>query len=263
MQCCGQRADGETFLAGIWFSTYSTQSENRLAAIIVDLSEELVHREDLSLDYLLKNARILMSAVSHEIRNLSGAARVMYNNLSRVGALRGNEDFEALGTLIHGMERLSDLDIVRSADQGRQAVELGPVLDEARILIESACRESGTELSWKVKEKLPIVWADRYGLIQVFLNLAKNSLRAMEDSSDKRLTVETAGNGDYFIVRIRDSGPGIPNSQNLFRPFEPGAEASGLGLYVSQSIMKNFGGDLVFEPQELGCCFAITMQLAS
>jgi hypothetical protein len=45
-----------------------------------------------------------MSAVSHEIRNLSGAARVMYENLDRVSALLGNEDFEALGTLIHGMD---------------------------------------------------------------------------------------------------------------------------------------------------------------
>ena len=118
MQCAGQRSDGEMFLAGIWFSTYSTTSGNRLAAIIVDLSEELVHREDLSLDYLLKNARILMSAVSHEIRNLSGAALVMHKNLTRVSALEHNEDFEALGTLIQGMEKLSNLDIVRRADGG-------------------------------------------------------------------------------------------------------------------------------------------------
>jgi len=263
MQCCGQRADGETFLAGIWFSTYSTQSGNRLAAIIVDLSEELVHREDLSLDYLLKNARILMSAVSHEIRNLSGAARVMYENLDRVSALRGNEDFEALGTLIHGMERLSDLDIVRSSDQGRQAVELDPVLDEVRILIESACRESDVELVWQIEGILPIVWADRYGLIQVFLNLAKNSLRAMEDSSARHLTVEASRDGEYFIVRIIDTGPGIPNSHDLFRPFQHGAEASGLGLYVSHAIMKSFGGDLAFEPLELGCCFAVTIQVVS
>lgn len=263
MQCCGQRADGETFLAGIWFSTYSTQSGNRLAAIIVDLSDELVHREDLSLDYLLKNARILMSAVSHEIRNLSGAARVMYENLDRLSTLKGNEDFEALGTLIHGMERLSDLDIVRSSDQGRQAVELDPVLDEVRILIESACRESDVELLWKIGGNLPVVWADRYGLIQVFLNLAKNSLRAMEDCSDRQLTVEASRDGEYFITRIHDTGPGIPNSQDLFRPFQPGAEASGLGLYVSQAIMKNFGGDLALEPQNRGCCFAVTMQLAS
>ncbi|NYF81168.1 sensor histidine kinase [Granulicella arctica] len=263
MQCCGQRADGETFLAGIWFSTYTTQSGNRLAAIIVDLSEELVHREDLSLDYLLKNARILMSAVSHEIRNLSGTARVMYENLDRLGILCGNEDFEALGTLIHGMERLSDLDIVRSSDKGRQAVELGPVLDEVRILIESACRESEVELFWKIEGTQSVVWADRYGLIQVFLNLAKNSLRAMEDCSDRHLTVEATRDNEYFIVRIHDTGPGIANSQDLFRPFQQGADSSGLGLYVSQSIMKSFGGDLAFEPRDRGCCFAITIQVAA
>lgn len=263
LQCCGQRADGEAFLAGIWFSTYSTQGGNRLAAIIVDLSEELVHREDLSLDYLLKNARVLMSAVSHEIRNLSGAARVVYENLNRVSALRGNEDFQALGTLIHGMEKLSDLDIVRSSDQGRQAVELAPVMDEIRILIESACRQASVELFWQIEEAPSIVWADRYGLIQVFLNLTKNSLRAMEDCSDRSLTVQTSIDDEYFIVRIKDTGPGIPDSQSLFQPFQHGAEASGLGLYVSQAIMKNFGGDLAFEPRDLGCCFAITMQIAS
>ena len=69
----GKRSDGEVFLAGVWFSTYSTISGPRLAAIIVDLSEDLRNREDLSLDHLLKNTRILMSAVAHEIRNLCGA----------------------------------------------------------------------------------------------------------------------------------------------------------------------------------------------
>ena len=262
MQCAGQRADGEMFLAGIWFSTYSTISGNRLAAIVVDLSEELVHREDLSLDYLLKNARILMSAVSHEIRNLSGAALVMHQNLTRVSALEQNEDFEALGTLIQGMEKLSNLDIVRPADGGRQAIELTSTLDEIRILIESACREAAAELSWEIGQSLPTVWADRYGLVQVFLNLAKNSLRAMGSSNVKKLTVNTAGDEEFFIVRILDTGPGISDPQALFRPFQQQAKASGLGLYVSQAIMRSFGGDLLFKPSASGCCFAVTMQLA-
>jgi two-component system, LuxR family, sensor kinase FixL len=262
MQCTGQRADGEMFLAGIWFSTYSTTSGNRLAAIVVDLSEELVHREDLSLDYLLKNARILMSAVSHEIRNLSGAALVMHQNLTRVSALKQNDDFEALGTLIQGMEKLSNLDIVRPADGGRQAIELTSTLDEIRILIESACREAAAELSWEIGQSLPIVWADRYGLVQVFLNLAKNSLRAMGSSSVKKLTVNTSEDKEFFIVRISDTGPGISDPQSLFRPFQQQAKASGLGLYVSQAIMRSFGGDLLFRPSASGCCFAVTMQLA-
>ena len=98
LQCTGKRNDGEVFLAGVWFSTYSTISGPRLAAIVVDLSEDLRNREDLSLDYLLKNTRILMSAVAHEIRNLCGAVLVVHKNLSRVKELESNEDFKALGT---------------------------------------------------------------------------------------------------------------------------------------------------------------------
>jgi len=64
LQCKGRRGNGEVFLAGVWFSTYSSSSGNRLAAIFVDLSEELRSREDLTLDNLLTNTRILMSAVS-------------------------------------------------------------------------------------------------------------------------------------------------------------------------------------------------------
>jgi signal transduction histidine kinase len=127
----------------VWFSTYPTLSGNRLAAIIVDLSEDLRNREDLSLDYLLKNTRILMSAVSHEIRNLCGAALVVHKNLARVEALQGNADFEALGTLIQGLEKLSSMELRNPDEQARSAIELTPVLDELRVLLEPAYHEAG------------------------------------------------------------------------------------------------------------------------
>jgi signal transduction histidine kinase len=151
------------FLAGMWFSTYRAESGgNRLAAIIVDLSEELVSREDLSLDSLLKNARILMSAVSHEMRNLAGAALVFHQNLTRVKTLDGNEDFEALGTLIHGLEKLSAMELTPGAtEQDRQTVELAPVLDELRVLIETVCRDSDIELEWTAIDQSRSVWADK------------------------------------------------------------------------------------------------------
>ena len=124
LQCTGKRSDGEVFLAGVWFSTYSTISGPRLAAIIVDLSEDLRNREDLSLDYLLKNTRILMSAVAHEIRNLCGAVLVVHKNLSRVKALESNEDFKALGSLIQSLERVSALELGSATAQNGDVVEL-------------------------------------------------------------------------------------------------------------------------------------------
>lgn len=260
LQCRGQRSTGEVFLAGVWFSTYATLTGNRLAAIVVDLSEDFRNREDLSLDYLLKNTRILMGAVSHEIRNLCGASLVVHKNLTRVEALQGNADFEALGTLIQGLEKLSSMELRNPADQARSAIELTSVLDELRVLLESAYHDSDMELNWEVEDSLPLVWADRYGLMQVFLNLAKNSRRAMQDTAEKRLTVRATRHDEAVALRFEDTGSGIANAENLFRPFQRDAQATGLGLYVSRALMKSFGGDLVYEPREKGCCFAVILQ---
>jgi two-component system sensor kinase FixL len=261
LQCTGKRSDGEVFLAGVWFSTYSTISGPRLAAIVVDLSEDLRNREDLSLDYLLKNTRILMSAVAHEIRNLCGAVIVVHKNLSRVQELESNEDFKALGSLIQSLERVSALELGSPASQNGEVVELTSVLDEFRILIETAYHESKIEMHWDVHESLPLVWADRYGLIQVFLNLAKNSRRAMASTEKKQLRISVREEKGTVTIRFEDTGTGISSPENLFRPFQRGAESSGLGLYVSRAIMRSFGGELRCEAKSEGCCFAVVMPL--
>lgn len=264
IQCRAQRLDGRPFLAATWFSTYrGRRGENKLAAIVVDISEELVSREDLSLDHLLKNARILMSAVSHEVRNMAAAALVLHQNLDRVEGLRGNEDFAALGTLIHGLEKLSAMELTPgTGEQEREAIELAPVLDELRVLVESVCRDSEIEVEWEASDQARLVWADHYGLTQVFLNLLKNSRRALEAAPEKRIRISTEHAERSVIIRFADTGPGIANPQNLFRAFQRGAEATGLGLYVSRALMKGIGGDLAFEASEQGCVFAVTLQAA-
>ena len=260
LQCTGQRNDGEVFLAGVWFSTYSTISGPRLAAIVVDLSEDLRNREDLSLNYLLKNTRILMSAVAHEIRNLCGAVLVVQKNLSQVKELESNEDFKALGSLIQSLERVSALEL-GSTTQNGEVVELTSVLDEFRILIEAAYHESKIDVQWHIEEALPLVWADRYGLIQVFSNLSKNSQRAMTSTGRKQLRISARREGETVVIRFEDTGTGIAAPENLFRPFLSSAESTGLGLYVSRAIMRSFGGELGYEPSSEGCCFAVVLPL--
>jgi two-component system sensor kinase FixL len=261
LQCTGKRSDGEVFLAGVWFSTYSTISGPRLAAIVVDLSEDLRNREDLSLDYLLKNTRILMGAVAHEIRNLCGAVLVVHKNLSRVKELESNEDFKALANLIQSLERVSALELGSAASQNGEVVELPSLLDEFRILIENSYHDSKIELQWEVQESLPLVWADRYGLIQVFLNLAKNSRRAMASTWVKQLRIAAQEEKGTVTIRFEDTGTGIASPENLFRPFQRGSVSSGLGLYVSRAIMRSFGGELSYEPRSEGCCFAVALPL--
>jgi len=263
LRCRGKRKNGEAFLAAVWFSTYTTIQGPRLAAIIVDLSEDLRDREDLSLDHLLKNTKILMGAVAHEIRNVCGAVLAVHKNLSRLPELQNNDDFHALGSLIEGLEKLSEMELLPPSAQDLASVELTSVLDELRVLIEPAYHEAGCEIVWRLQDDLPLVIADRYGLQQVFLNLARNSQRAMVSTEPKRLTVSSEVQSGRVVIRFDDTGMGIASPYELFKPFQPGANATGLGLYVSRAILRSFGGELKFEPRSGGCCFAVNLATVS
>jgi two-component system, LuxR family, sensor kinase FixL len=258
LQCQGHRHNGEVFMAGVWFSTYGAISGPRLAAIIVDLSEDIREREQVSLDHLLKSARIVMGAISHEIRNLCGAISVVYRNLTHVPQLRENRDFEALGTLVEGLEKIAALD-VKPGDQTLTAVEIPSLLDDLRLLIEPPLQEAEIQVIWRIQENLPSVSAERYGLMQVFLNLVKNSQRAMEESKQKQLTISALVENHGVVIRFEDTGPGVLFPEKLFRPFQTKAAASGLGLYVSRAILRTFRGDLLYEPRAKGCSFAVSL----
>lgn len=263
LRCRGRRKNGEAFLGAVWFSTYITSQGPRLAAIIVDLSEDLRDREDLSLDHLLKSTKILMGAVAHEIRNVCGAVLAVHKNLSRLPALQENEDFRALGLLIDGLETLSEMELLPPLDKTPSSVELTTLLDELRVLIEPNYEEARTKILWRLQDDLPLVAGDRYGLQQVFLNLARNSQRAMALTEQKQLTISSKLESRGVVIRFEDTGVGIPSPDQLFKPFQQGANATGLGLYVSRAILRSFGGELRFEPRAEGCCFAVILSRVS
>jgi len=258
LRCHGKRKNGETFLAGVWFSTSGSALNPLLAAIVVDLSQDLRDREDQSLEYLLTNAKILLGAMAHEIRNVCGAVLVTYRNLSRLQNLQENEDFRTLGTLVEGLKTLSAMEL-RSSDKGPTSVDLSAVLEEFRIVIEPTYRESGMKIYWSLKGNLPLISGDHYGLLQVFLNLAKNSHRAMEHTERKQLKVIALVEQNSVVVRFEDTGIGIAHPESLFRPFQSGSASTGLGLYVSRAILKSFGADIIYEPRPEGCCFAVVL----
>jgi len=264
MQCRGRREDGETFLADIWFSTYRTSVGSRLAAMVVDTSEDLRNREEYSLHQLLAASRILVSAVSHEVRNVCGAIAVVHENLARNSSLAHSKDFEALGTLIETLEKIAALEL-RQASYPAARADLAAFLEELRIVIEPALRDDAIEVRWEIEPGIPAVWADRQSLMQVFLNLIKNSQRAMLDRPGRLLIISARNDGLRIAVRVQDTGGGVPNPERLFRPFQPGAQATGLGVYLSRALLRSFHGDLRYEPDPRrgGATFVVELSPAA
>ena len=259
MQSRGQREDGEGFLAEICFSTYHTGSGSRLAAMILDSSEEFRTREESSLHQMLAGSRIAVGAVSHEIRNVCGAIAVVHRNLSRDLRLTQDKDFEALGNLVVALERIASLDLRPYPDQATE-IDLMAVLDDLRIVIAPSLEDKCIHCTWKLDPDLPLVWADGTNLMQVFLNLTTNSIRTLaQKSSDRCMTISAQSEGQRVTVEVVDNGGGVAQPSELFHPFQTGAQNTGLGLYLARAFARSFGGDLRYKPLPGSACFVVEL----
>jgi two-component system sensor kinase FixL len=255
----GHRRDGEVFLAHMWISTYKTLAGTALAAVVWDASENLRDREGAGLDSMMATSRVLIGAVSHEIRNLAAAAVAAHRGLASNPGLESAEPFQALGTIIKGLEKIASSGVRMASRRTAVVTDLGTVLDEARIVIEPSVREAGGVVEWHIAAGLPRVQVDHHSLLQVFLNLVRNSERAIKDVREKRITVDAGLEREMVMVRFRDTGAGIANPDQLFQPFQPGAQSDGLGLYISRAILRSDGGDLRYEPGPGRACFVVEL----
>jgi PAS domain S-box-containing protein len=255
----GRRRNGELFMAHLWLSTFKVGRETRVAAIVTDTSDDLRDREESGLRQLSRQSKLAVGAVSHEVRTLCGAISMVHANLMRDTQLQQNEDFKALGSLLDALRSVASADLKVIQDGQWTAIDLDSLLDDVRIIIRPWFSELGATIEWKVANELPPVWAESQGLLQVFLNLCQNSHRALERASTKKLTISGMVEGDRVTIRIRDSGPGIRYPERLFQPFQDGAEITGLGLYITRAILRGFNGDLRYERESEGTCFAVEL----
>ncbi len=262
-QCQGRRENGELFLAHTWFSSYVSGEGTRLAAIVVDSSEEMRDREEQNLRELMKYNRIAASAVSHEVRNVSAAISLVSSNLGEKHRLDGDEDFQALKNLVGGLEKIASLNLRSPGHTTLQDVPLQPLMDRLRIIVEAEWGEIGGRILWPPPNSMPTVVADPHGLLQVFLNLVQNSYTAVQESVSRELTITVSMAAQMALVRLTDSGSGISSPEQLFQPFKGETDGAGLGLYISRAIVRSYGGDLRFEPQENGACFVVELQIGA
>lgn len=258
MQARGQREDGDAFLADISFATYYTDSGPRLAVMVLDASEDLRTHEVSGLHQVMEGSRIAVGALCHEVRNICGAISAVHQNLKRSPHLIPNKDFEALGSLVIALERLASINLGRTESQATE-VDLSVFLDELKIVVMPSLQEQDVITDWAVEPGLPLVWADRSSLMQVFLNLIANSERALLRVSQRSLSISASCPGENVLLEIIDNGGGVDNPERLFRPFQAGADSTGLGLYLSRAFLRSFGGELRYRPLTRGACFIVEL----
>ncbi len=202
-----------------------------------------------------------MSAVLHEVRNLCGAISVVYSNLRERNEPCRIEEIQGLESLVKGLGWVASREL-HGREDPPEDILLKPVLDDLRIIIEPRWQEINGSLSWAIEEPNTRVSANRSGLLQVFMNLAQNSHRAVQNRDVRELTMRVSGKGSRIFVTFTDSGCGIANPRHLFQPFQKDADQTGLGLFVSRTLLRGYGGELRYEPIESGARFVVELPVA-
>jgi signal transduction histidine kinase len=128
--------------------------------------------------------------------------------------------------------------------------------------------DAGISIHCQTPQDFPILLFDAEGISRAVLNVVTNAIDAVEEQPHGKVEIVTAIDEKNEVVRvvITDNGPGIPAETlpNIFNLFvsTKGAKGTGLGLTVSQKILREHGGDIFVEstPSQ-GTCFTLSFPL--
>jgi two-component system NtrC family sensor kinase len=151
----------------------------------------------------------------------------------------------------------------RTPDDVWQAVDLHEDLESSLTLLNHLVKDRITVV--RSYGGLGPVECVRSQIDQVFLNVLANAAQAI--AGPGTITIETRAEGETAVIRIADTGPGIPAGVlgRVFDPFfttKPVGEGTGLGLSISYEIVAKHGGEIRAEsPAEGGAVFTIRLPI--
>ena len=220
----------------------------------------------------------LAAGIAHEINN---PVAIMMEEAGWIGDLLQEEQFQnsanleelkrAVGQIRTQGRRCKEithklLSFARKTDPRIQDVGVNELIKELIQFSEQRAKYARVTINTRLQEDLPFVRASQSELQQVFLNLINNALDAMEKEGGI-LNITTHLEGDYLVVEVSDTGPGIPeaNLQKIFDPFfttKPVGKGTGLGLSICYGIIKKMGGEInVKSALGKGTTFTITLPI--
>lgn len=130
-------------------------------------------------------------------------------------------------------------------------------------LLERRLAAARIELVRELPEDVPDAAIDPVSLQQVLTNLLVNAIEAFEGRPG-RIRVAAGAVAGALVIAVEDDGPGIPESARatLFLPFETSKPSgTGLGLYVSRTLLQDAGGGLELDTDSACTRFLVTVPI--
>ncbi len=248
------RKDGTTFWANVVITAVLDESGRHVGFAKVTRDSTERRRLQEKLQQAADDQAKFLAVTAHELRTpigvLGGAAQTLAQHWPE---LDESERADLLSALEAGTSRLRRLldDLLTasrlqasSLDVGRDPVRVADAVKDA--LATTARTWPGAAVTVDVQPDL-LVYGDRDRLAQMLDNLIANALR----HGEQPVRLSAAAEGDQVLIRVRDSGNGVPVHMQgrLFERFATGLSkgGTGLGLFIVRELARAQGGDARYE----------------
>ncbi|MCB2170589.1 MAG: GHKL domain-containing protein [Deltaproteobacteria bacterium] len=170
------------------------------------------------------------------------------------------EHVERARKVVHNM-----LGYARKMEPRLEDVDVNDTIHQTITILENHARINNIDIQVDLAETIPIIAGDQAQLQQVFLNLISNAIDAI--GSNGAIEVDSRRRDDVIVVNIRDDGPGLSEEKmrKIFDPFyttKESGKGTGLGLWVSHSIISKMGGNIhVKNNSDKGAVFTVEIPI--
>ncbi|MDF2382557.1 PAS domain-containing protein [Nostoc ellipsosporum NOK] len=248
-------------------------AERTWAAVERARAEEALRKSESQLKQLVKMRDEFISIASHELKtpvtSIKAYAQIIQENLQAGGhtgqndlLFKLNKQIDRLTTLINSL-----LDTTKIAEGQlklqRESLDLNDLLTE-RI---NEIKNTSNHTFQLDLQPVPSITADRERIGQVIINLVSNAIKYSPKGTT--ITITSVAESNRISVSVKDEGYGIPEEdlekifQRFFRVKANNMDAYpgiGLGLYISQQIIHNHGGNITVQSKQgEGTVFSFTL----
>lgn len=192
----------------------------------------------------------------------AGAAIKMLMGITEAQKITQEEIRKSITEQLHIISHIQEiLNIQRQyangqGSQERKPVNMRGIITDCISMLLASIEKRGISISINVPESLPVINGDRTRLMQVILNLLKNSIEAIDmTAAEKNISLTVNLHAEELILTVQDNGHGFDEAtgKQLFeRGFTTKSSGSGLGLDSCRAIIGSHNGTITITSEGLG-----------
>ncbi|TWM27151.1 Sporulation kinase E [Bacillus paralicheniformis] len=231
----------------------SAGNVHQVMLISEDITNQKRSEKMLMKSEMLSAVGQLAAGIAHEIRNpltsLKGFLQLM------IQSKKYQKDYaEVMMSEFIRLEAIINefLVLAKTKSTTFDPVQVNSIVEDVCMVLESQAVLNNVRIEKQLSGDLPEILAVSNELKQVFLNILKNAIEAMEDA-EGFITIRSYFEKDSVFITFEDQGKGISKDvlEKLGEPFYTTKEkGTGLGLMVTFKIIENHGGSIHFESEE-------------